>query len=84
MVSESRLVLGWDGAQLIGAYPVRPRGVAVVRLSAGAIELVKLIDHPYAWDYAGTTGVFTAPDQLLFATLSTKGLQIISLNLQLQ
>lgn len=84
MASESRLVLGWDGAQLIGAYPVRPRGVAVVRLSAAAIELVKVIDHPYAWDYAGTTGVFTGPQQVLFATLSTRGLQIIPLSLQLQ
>jgi hypothetical protein len=83
MASESRIVLRWDGAQMIGAYPVRPRGVAVVRLSAGAIELAKLIDHPYAWDYAGTTGVFTAPGQLLFVTLSTSGLQVIPVSLDL-
>ena len=81
MASESRLVLGSDGAQSIGVYPVRPRGVAVVRLSAGAVELAKLIDHPYAWDYAGTTGVFTGPEQLLFFTLSTKGLQVIPVQL---
>ena len=54
---------------------------AVVRLSADAIELVKVIDHPYAWDYAGTTGTFVAPGRVLFATLSTTGLQLISVEL---
>ncbi len=82
MVSESRIVLGWDGAQLTGAYPVKPRGVAVVRLTANSIELVKTVDHPYAWDYPGTTGIFIAPARVLFATLSTAGLQLIPVDLR--
>jgi hypothetical protein len=82
MASESRIVIGGNGSQVIGVYPVRPRGVAVVRLSAGAIELAKVIDHPYAWDYAGTTGTFVASGRVLFATLSTTGLHLISIDLQ--
>jgi len=81
MASESRIVLGWDGAQLTGAYPVDPRGVAVVRLSPDAIELVRLLDHPYAWDYAGTTGLFLTPKKILFISLSTAGLQQITIEL---
>jgi hypothetical protein len=81
MASESRIVLGWDGSELIGVYPVRPRGVAVVRLSADAIELVKVVDHPYAWDYPGTTGIFVTPQRVLFATLSTTGLHLIPIDL---
>jgi len=77
MASESRIILGADGGELVGIYATRPRGVAVVRLSADAIELAKVIDHPYAWDYAGTTGAFVAPQQVLFATLSTTGLHLI-------
>ena len=46
-------------------------------MPAGAIELATVVDHPYAWDYAGTTGAFVAPQQVLFATLSTTGLQLI-------
>jgi hypothetical protein len=83
MAAESRIVLGWDGVQEIGVYPVQPRGLAVVRLAAGAIELVKVIDHPYAWDYAGTTGIFLSPDRVLFATLSTTGLRLIPVDLGL-
>jgi len=81
MVSESRIVLFHDGSQLIGVYPVSPHGVAVVRLSPEAIELVKIINHPYVWDYSGTTGTFIAPDRVLFATLSTTGLHLIMLDL---
>jgi hypothetical protein len=81
MASESRIIIGRDGAQTIAVYPVRPRGVAVVRLSANAVELVRLIDHPYAWDYAGTTGVFIAPAQILFATLSTTGVRLIAVKI---
>ena len=81
MASESRIVLGWDGKQLTGAYPVRPHGVAVVRISAGAVELVKLVEHAYAWDYGGTTGVFVAPGRVLFATLSTTGIRLIAVDL---
>ena len=81
LASESRLIVGRDGAQTIAVYPVRPRGVAVVRLSAGAVELVRLIDHPYAWDYAGTTGVFVAPDRVLFATLSTGGIRLLPVDI---
>lgn len=84
MASESRLVLGWDGSQLIGVYPVRPRGIAVLRLSVDTIELVKLVEHPYEWDYAGTSGAFVAPGRVLFATLSTTGLHLISIDLRLQ
>ena len=82
MASESRIVLGWDGSQAIGVYPVLPHGIAVIRLSADAIELAELIDHPYAWDYSGTTGTFVAPGQVLFATLSTTGLHLISIDLR--
>ena len=57
MAAESRLILGWDGSNLIGVYPVRPRGIAVVRLSADAIELAKVIDHPYAWECCRTTAI---------------------------
>jgi hypothetical protein len=80
MVSESRIILGLDGSQLIGIYPVRPRGSALIHLSGDAIELVKVIDNPYVWDYSGTTGTFVAPDQVLFATLSTTGLHLIKIN----
>ena len=82
MASECRIILGWDGSQLIGVYPVKPRGVAVVRLSADAIELSKVIDYPYAWDYSGTTGTFVASEQVLFVTLSTTGLHLIPINLR--
>lgn len=81
MASESRLVLHWDGSQLTGAYPVTPRGVAVVRMTAGAAALAKVVDHPHAWDYMGTSGLFVAPGRVLFATLSTAGLQLIPVDL---
>lgn len=82
MASESRIILDWDGSQLIGVYPVSPRGVAVVRLSLDAIELVQVIDHPYVWDYSGTTGTFVAPHRVLFVTLSTTGLHLIPIDIQ--
>lgn len=75
MTSESRIVLGWDGKRLTGVYPVRPRGVAVVRLSATAIEPVRTIEHPYEWDYTGTTGAFVTPGRVLFLTLSRAGIR---------
>jgi len=81
MASESRMALTWDGTRVIGAYPVQPRGIAVVHLSATAIELVKIIDHPYVWDYAGTAAAFVGPDRVLFATLSPAGLRLIPVNL---
>jgi len=82
MVAESRLVVGAQGAQVLGVYPVSPHGVAVVRLSAGAVQLVKVIDHPYVWDYAGTTGVFVAPDRVLFASVSTSGVHVFTVELK--
>ena len=84
MASESRIVLGQDGARQIGVYPVSPRGIAVVRLSADAIELVKLIDHATVWDYTGTSGTFVAPGRVLFATLSRSGVRIIPVDLRLR
>ena len=51
-------------------------------LSADSIELSKVIDHPYAWDYSGTTGTFVAPERVLFVTLSTTGLHLIPINLR--
>ena len=81
MTSESRIVLGWDGTHVIGVYPVRPSGIALVRISSEAVELVKVIDHPYQWDYAGTTGAFVAPGRVLFITLSTTGLHLIRVDL---
>ncbi len=77
MASESRIVLGRDGAQLIGVYPVRPQGIAVVRLATDGITLLRIIDHPHVWDYTGTTGTFVAPGRVLFATLSMTGLHLI-------
>ena len=82
MASESRIVLDWDGTHLTGVYPVRPRGVAVVRIGTDAVDLVKVIDHPYAWDYAGTTGTFVTRDRVLFVTLSTTGIRLIPVDLQ--
>jgi len=77
IASESRIVLGRDDTHIIGVYPIRPHGVAVVRLSADAIELVKTIEIPYEWDYSGTTGAFVAPDRVVFITLSPSGLHLI-------
>ena len=82
MASESRIILGGDGSKLVGVYPIHPHGVAVIRLSADSIELARIIDHPYVWDYSGTTGTFVAPERVLFATLSTTGLRLISLDLR--
>ena len=65
-------------------YPVRPRGIAVVRIAAGAVELVKMIEHPYEWDYSGTTGTFLAPGRVLFVTLSTSGIRLIGVDLGLR
>jgi hypothetical protein len=81
MVSESRIVLNWDGSKLTGVYPVTPSGIAVVRLTASSVELVKVLDHPYAWDYPGTAGIFLAPGRVLFATLTTAGLMLIPIDL---
>jgi hypothetical protein len=81
LASESRIVLGLDGGQAIGVYPVRPRGVAVLRLSAGAVSLARLADHPHHWDYMGTAGAFVAPGRMLFATLTTAGLKLIPFSL---
>ena len=81
MASESRIVLGWDGAQLIGVYPIRPSGIAIVRISDDTVDLVKVINHPYRWDYSGTTGIFVAKDRVLFATLSTTGLHLFFVDL---
>jgi hypothetical protein len=77
MVSESRLLVHCDGRRCLGAYPVRPHGVAIVSLSADGVELVERIEHPYAWDYIGTSGVFVSPTRLLFVTLSTTGIKLI-------
>jgi hypothetical protein len=82
MASESRILLHWEGAQMIGVYPVAPHGVAVVHLSADAIDLLRIIDNPYVWDYAGTSGVFLSPERVLFVTLSTAGLQFLSISLR--
>ena len=81
MASESRIVLRQDGTHVIGVYPIRPHGIAVVRISAEAVELVKVIEHPYPWDYSGTTGAFTATDRVLFVTLSTGGIRLIPVEL---
>jgi hypothetical protein len=81
MASESRLVIG-DDAQPMAVYPVNPRGIAVLRLSAGAIELAKVVDHPHSWDYMGTAGRFLDPGRVLFATLSKTGLRLFPINLR--
>jgi hypothetical protein len=83
MASESRIVLRADAAGTLGVYPVRPRGVAVVRIAAGAVELVKVLEHPYEWDYCGTAGAFLAEDRVLFVTLSQAGLRQVRVDLRL-
>jgi hypothetical protein len=83
MASESRIILRAEGDGSIGAYPSLPSGIAVLRLSAAAIDLVKVIAHPHHWDYAGTSGIFLAPEQVLFATLSRAGLHLIRADLDL-
>jgi hypothetical protein len=57
MASESRIIVGGNGSATVGVHPVDPHGIAVIRLSPGAIELARIVDHPHAWDYAGTTGL---------------------------
>ena len=52
-----------------------------MRITAGAVELVKVIDHPYEWDYSGTTGVFVSPERVLFVTLSTAGIRRVSVDI---
>ncbi len=84
LASEGRVVIASEGAQAIAAYPVRPRGVAVVRVSAGGAELLKIVDHPYTWDYTGTAGAFVGPNRVLFATLSTTGLKLVHIDLGLR
>jgi hypothetical protein len=84
IASEARIVIGSDGAHAIAVYPVRPRGVAVVRLSGGGAELLKVVDHPYTWDYTGTAGAFVGADRVLFATLSTTGLKLVHVDLGLR
>jgi hypothetical protein len=78
MTAESRLALG---ANSIGAYPAAPSGVAVVRISATAIEPLRIVQHPYAWDYSGTAGTFITPERLVLATLSTSGLRLFLVDL---
>ena len=44
---------------------------AVARALVGrCYRVVKVVDHPYLWDYSGTTGTFVAPARVLFVTLS--------------
>jgi hypothetical protein len=81
LASESRVIIGHVGSELVAVYPVRPSGVAVVRLTAERIELLKVVANPYVWDYSGTTGAFTAPDRVVFYTLSQSGLQVIAIDL---
>jgi hypothetical protein len=82
MAGEGRIALGSEGGHAIGVYPAIPSGVAVVRIAAGAIGPARLVEHPYAWDYTGTTGTFVAPDRVLFATLSTQGLRVFPVSLR--
>lgn len=77
MQPESRIILHWDDSKLVGAYPINPRGIAIVEFAADAINLLKVIDSTYEWDYSGTTGIFLTSDRLLFPTLSTTGLRLI-------
>jgi len=81
IASESEIALQPDGDAVLGVYPVRPHGVAVVRISRGDVQLLKLIPHPYAWDYAGTAVAFVGPRQVLLATLSETGLRTILVGL---
>jgi hypothetical protein len=81
MAAESRLVLRSDGRQLTAVYPVSPKGVAVLNISNDSIALLRVIDKDYVWDYAGTTGLFTSPDQVLFATLSTSGIKLLAIKI---
>lgn len=67
--------------EMLAVYPVQPHGLAVLRLSAAAVTLVKTIDHPHAWDYMGTTGRFVSAGRVLFATLTTRGIRAFLVDL---
>lgn len=76
-VSESQIIFTDLSSEPVTAvYPVKPRGIAVINFSATKIKLVKKIPHSYRWDYMGTTGVMVTLDQILFATLSTRGVHL--------
>lgn len=82
MASESRMLTHCDGGQCIAVYPVRPKGIAVLRLRQDGADLLKIIDHPHEWDYMGTSGAFVSPDRLVFATLSKTGIKLVTVTLQ--
>jgi hypothetical protein len=79
-VGESQIVLSPSADEITAVYPTVPTGVAVLRITRAGVRLVKRIEHPHAWDYTGTVGAFTAPDRVLFATLSRAGVQLITID----
>ena len=81
LVSESRFIWTNESSGVIGVYPVIPSAIAVIHVSAKKIALKKILASDFQWDYVGTTGTFVSPSDVLFATLSTKGLKIFTFNL---
>lgn len=76
-VGESQIVLSPSAGAVTAVYPTVPSGVAVLRITRAGVRLARRIEHPHAWDYTGTVGTFTAPDRVLFATLSRAGVQLV-------
>jgi hypothetical protein len=79
IASEGRLVLqareGEQEGETIAAYPMMPRGVALLRIDARGARLDRRIEHAHPWDYMGTTGRFLSTERLLLATLTTQGVR---------
>ena len=62
-------------------YPTLGSGATVLDIKANSITLRKTVPSIWKWDYMGTDGVFTAPNQVVFATGSQEGLKFIPFNL---
>ena len=85
LVSEARVLVkvvpGATQGEVMAVYATNPTGLAVVGLSESGVRLIRRIEHPHAWDYTGTTGLFLEGDRLLLATLSTRGVRAFTVAL---
>jgi len=86
IASEARVLVAPGEAgqgEALAVYAMAPRGLAVLRLARGRVSLLKTIEHPHAWDYMGTTGLFTGNGRVLLATLGTQGIKAFGVELGL-
>ncbi|MDB5805206.1 MAG: hypothetical protein JWN73_2528 [Betaproteobacteria bacterium] len=81
LASESRVLICAGGDGTLAVYPVAPQGIAVLRLGAASVELLRVVAHPQRWDYMGTTGWFAGETRVLFATLTTQGVRAFAFDL---